>query len=54
MTLKLCVIPGDGVGAEVIPSAVEVLRAVAQDLAIIYLYRRQQQQTGPASLSLLQ
>jgi len=35
MTLKLCVIPGDGVGAEVIPSAVEVLRAVAQDLAII-------------------
>ena len=32
MTLKLCVIPGDGVGAEVIPCAVKALRAVAADL----------------------
>lgn len=32
---KLCVIPGDGIGQEVIPAAVEVLTAVISDLEII-------------------
>lgn len=32
---KLCVIPGDGIGQEVIPAAVEVLTAVIPDLEII-------------------
>ena len=31
----LCVIPGDGVGQEVIPVAVEVLRAASPDLAVV-------------------
>jgi homoisocitrate dehydrogenase len=31
---KLCVIPGDGIGQEVIPAAVEVLRAVLPDLGV--------------------
>jgi homoisocitrate dehydrogenase len=31
---KLCVLPGDGIGQEVIPAAVEVLRAVVPDLEI--------------------
>ena len=31
---RLCVIPGDGIGQEVIPAAVEVLRAVLPGLAI--------------------
>jgi homoisocitrate dehydrogenase len=35
MSLKLCVIPGDGVGSEVIPCAVEALRRVAPDLETI-------------------
>jgi homoisocitrate dehydrogenase len=30
---RLCVIPGDGIGREVIPAAVEVLQAVVPDLA---------------------
>jgi homoisocitrate dehydrogenase len=29
---RLCVIPGDGIGREVIPAAVEVLHAVVPDL----------------------
>jgi homoisocitrate dehydrogenase len=33
-TLQLCTIPGDGVGREVVPPAVEVLRAVLPDLAV--------------------
>ncbi len=32
---KLCVIPGDGIGKEVIPAAVEVLRAVVTDLETV-------------------
>ncbi len=32
---KLCVMPGDGIGQEVIPAAVEVLTAVIPDLEII-------------------
>jgi homoisocitrate dehydrogenase len=32
---KLCVIPGDGIGKEVIPAAVEVLQAVTSDLEIV-------------------
>ncbi len=35
MNLKLCVIPGDGVGREVIPCAVEALRRVAPDLETV-------------------
>lgn len=35
MSLKLCVIPGDGVGREVIPCAVEALRRVAPDLETV-------------------
>ena len=31
----LCVIPGDGVGQEVIPVAVGVLRAVMPDLEVV-------------------
>ncbi len=34
--LRLCVIPGDGIGREVIPAAVEVLRAVGLDFEAIY------------------
>lgn len=33
--MKLCVIPGDGVGREVIPAAVEVLQHVLPDLQLI-------------------
>lgn len=33
---QLCVIPGDGIGLEVIPAAVAVLKAVLPDLEIIY------------------
>ncbi len=33
--MKLCVIPGDGVGREVIPAAVEVLQHVMPDLQLI-------------------
>jgi homoisocitrate dehydrogenase len=33
--MKLCVIPGDGVGREVIPAAVEVLQHVVPDLQIL-------------------
>ena len=33
--LKLCVIPGDGIGKEVIPAAVQVLQAVLPDLEIV-------------------
>ncbi len=29
---RLCVIPGDGIGKEVIPAAIQVLRAVVPDL----------------------
>ena len=32
---KLCVIPGDGIGQEVIPAAVQVLQAVVPDLEIV-------------------
>lgn len=32
---KLCVIPGDGIGQEVIPAAVQVLRAVIPDLETV-------------------
>lgn len=32
---KLCVIPGDGIGREVIPAAVEVLQAVVPDLVLV-------------------
>lgn len=32
---ELCVIPGDGIGREVIPAAVEVLRAVVPDLQVV-------------------
>jgi homoisocitrate dehydrogenase len=32
---KLCVIPGDGIGQEVIPAAVQVLQAVVPDLKIV-------------------
>lgn len=32
---KLCVIPGDGIGQEVIPAAVKVLQAVIPDLQVI-------------------
>jgi homoisocitrate dehydrogenase len=35
MTLTLCVIPGDGVGQEVVPAAVQVLQAVLSDLEIM-------------------
>jgi homoisocitrate dehydrogenase len=35
MSLKLCVIPGDGVGREVIPCAIEALRRVAPDLETV-------------------
>ena len=31
---KLCVIPGDGIGQEVIPAAVSVLQTVVPDLEI--------------------
>jgi homoisocitrate dehydrogenase len=31
---QLCVIPGDGIGLEVVPAAVEVLRAVVPDLEV--------------------
>jgi homoisocitrate dehydrogenase len=34
MTPKLCVIPGDGVGQEVVPAAVRVLRAVLSELEV--------------------
>jgi homoisocitrate dehydrogenase len=33
--LNLCVIPGDGIGKEVIPAAVQVLQAVLPDLEIV-------------------
>ena len=33
---KLCVMPGDGIGQEVIPAAVEVLQAVMPDLELVY------------------
>ncbi|GAB4264252.1 MAG: homoisocitrate dehydrogenase [Candidatus Promineifilaceae bacterium] len=32
---KLCVIPGDGIGREVIPAAVEVLQAVVPELVLV-------------------
>ena len=32
---KLCVIPGDGIGREVIPAAVRVLQAVVPDLETV-------------------
>jgi homoisocitrate dehydrogenase len=32
---KLCVIPGDGIGKEVVPAAVEVLQAISSDLEIV-------------------
>ena len=32
---KLCVLPGDGIGQEVIPAAVEVLQAVIPDIEVI-------------------
>lgn len=35
MTYRLCVIPGDGIGCEVIPHAVEVLRRALPDLSIV-------------------
>ena len=31
---KLCVIPGDGIGLEVIPAAVQVLEQVVPDLEV--------------------
>jgi homoisocitrate dehydrogenase len=34
--MELCVIPGDGVGREVVPAAVRVLQAVTQDVVIHY------------------
>ena len=34
--LQLCVIPGDGIGREVIPMAVDVLQAVLPDVALTY------------------
>lgn len=34
---QLCVIPGDGIGQEVVPAAVEVLRAVVPQLQTIHL-----------------
>lgn len=33
---KLCVIPGDGIGLEVIPAAVQVLEKIIPDLEILY------------------
>jgi homoisocitrate dehydrogenase len=36
MTHMLCVIPGDGIGKEVIPAAVTVLQAVIPDLETVY------------------
>jgi homoisocitrate dehydrogenase len=33
---KLCVMPGDGIGKEVIPAALEVLQAVMPDLELVY------------------
>lgn len=35
MTHRLCIIPGDGVGREVVPCAVDVLRHVLPDLEIV-------------------
>ena len=35
MTPMLCVIPGDGIGKEVIPAAIMVLQAVVPDLEIV-------------------
>ena len=35
MSYRLCVIPGDGIGQEVVPTAVRVLQAVIPDLAIV-------------------
>ncbi|MBZ0302959.1 MAG: NAD-dependent isocitrate dehydrogenase, partial [Anaerolineae bacterium] len=32
--MELCVIEGDGIGHEVVPAAVEVLRKVAPDIVI--------------------
>lgn len=36
MNLKICVIPGDGIGKEVIPSAVKVLKSLDLDAEYIY------------------
>ncbi len=33
--IRLCVLPGDGVGREVVPAALRVLRAVAPDLEVV-------------------
>ncbi|MEM7334032.1 MAG: isocitrate/isopropylmalate family dehydrogenase, partial [Chloroflexota bacterium] len=33
---KLCVIPGDGIGQEVIPVAVAVLQTVLPDLGVVF------------------
>ena len=33
--VKLCIIPGDGIGKEVIPAAVEVLKKVISDMDIV-------------------
>jgi homoisocitrate dehydrogenase len=33
---KLCVIPGDGIGLEVIPAAVQVLEKIITDLEVVY------------------
>lgn len=35
MTIKLCVIPGDGIGREVVPAAAQVLQAVLPNLQVV-------------------
>ncbi|MCA9904812.1 MAG: NAD-dependent isocitrate dehydrogenase, partial [Anaerolineae bacterium] len=36
MAVELCVIPGDGVGIEVIPAAVRVLQYIIPDVQVHY------------------
>jgi len=36
MTYRICAIPGDGIGLEVVPAAIEVLAATGLDIEFTY------------------